>query len=63
MSGGVQSMSIEMSSLLGLGSTMIQTVVLVVYVVHVGSGPCSLSLLVYGFTGEGETLHPWNGRK
>ena len=44
-----------MSSLLGLGITMIQTVVMVVYVVHVGSGPCSLSLLVWIYWGRGDS--------
>ena len=36
-----------MSFLLRLGSTIYQTVVMLVHVVHVGSGPCSLSLFVY----------------
>ena len=35
---------------------MSQNVVMLVHVVHVGSGPCPLSLSVYEFTGAGETL-------
>ena len=35
---------------------MRQTLVLLVHVVHVGSGPCALSFAVYEFIGAGVTL-------
>ena len=47
---------VELSVLLQLGLIMSRTVVMLVHVVHVGSGSCPLSLPVYEFIRAGESL-------